>query len=159
MKSRAFLILLSVILVYSSSFAANGCQIGSGSGSRVYINTSTQCGICPGTREPWSNGSNYIVFSNAATECNSSPYNNVNVQYIKTGQISPRINAFGNTLCYVTDGFTYTFGTSVSYITYYNCPLGDYFFLLAIPLIFIALKHIVNASRFLVNCQCLNELG
>jgi hypothetical protein len=155
MKSKAFLSLLSLILVYSSSFAANGCQIGSGSGSRVYINTSSPCALCPGTREPWSNGSNYIVFSNAATECNSSPYNNVNVQYIKTGQISPRINAFGNTLCYVTDGSTYTFGTSVSYITYYNCPLGDYFFLLAIPLIFIALKHITNMNRLSINCQAL----
>lgn len=151
MKLNTLLIFLLLIFCYSEGFAANGCQIGSGPGSRIYINTSTQCAICPSGREPWSNGSNYIVFSNTATECNSSPYNNVNVQYIKTGQISPRTNAFGNTLCYVTDGITYTpGGTSVSYTTYYNCPLGDYFFLLVIPLIFIALKRIVNTNGLLI---------
>ena len=115
------------------------------SGSRIYINTATQCGICPSSREPWSNGSNYIVFTNAATECDSSPYNNISVQYVKTGQISSRTNAFGNTLCYVTNGVTYTSGTSVSYTTVYNCPLDEYLFLIAIPLIIITLT---NARKY-----------
>lgn len=147
MKLSVLLTLFLMIVTYIHSFAANGCQIGSGSGSRVYITTSTQCSLCPSNREPWSNGSNYIVFSNAATECNSSPYNNVNVRYIKTGQISVRTTSFGNTLCYVTDGLTYTSGTAVSYPTYYNCSLDGYFFLLAIPVILMALKCTVNANQ------------
>lgn len=142
MKLKVLLVFLLSISCFSEGFAANGCQIGTGSGSRVFINTTTQCGTCPNNIESWSGGTNYIVFSNAATECNSSPYNNVAVQYVKVGQIPSRTTAFGNTSCYTTSGTGYTLGVAVTYTSIYNCPLDNYFLLMAIPLIFIGFKSV-----------------
>lgn len=140
MNLKALLIFLFSVFSYCEGFAANGCQIGTGSGSRVFINPTTPCSTCPNNSEPWSGGTNYIVFSNAATECNSSPYNNVGVQYVKIGQIPSRNTAFGNSLCYTTNGVGFTPGLAVTYTSVYNCPFDDHFLLMAIPLFFMMLK-------------------
>ena len=130
MKLKVILTPLILSFFFIKSFAANGCRVN----GRVFITTTSQCSACPNNREPWTNGPNYIIFSDAATECNSAPYNNVGVQYVKVGQVATRTNAFANTSCYTTDGSGYTLGTSVSYVRFYNCPLDDYIWMLILPL-------------------------
>ncbi|MFC4209753.1 hypothetical protein ACFOWA_01085 [Pedobacter lithocola] len=126
------ILLLALLCLNTLVFAADGCQVGTGPFSRVYITKTTRCTLCPSNSEPFTNGSNYIVFSNVATECNSTPYT-PSTQYVKTGELTPRITSFGNSLCFTTNGIGFTNGNAVNYVRVYNCPIDDYAWLLLFP--------------------------
>lgn len=135
------------ISLYSlRAVATPGCQLGTGSGSRIYINMSTCTGnatACP-VGEYWSPGSNFIVFTDVASECNSPPYNSISVQYVKTGEITLRNTAYSNNICHLTNGSTQGLqGVSVNYFTVYNCSMDDrcvYLFSLLTFIVFFRLK-------------------
>ncbi|WP_316759814.1 hypothetical protein [Pedobacter aquatilis] len=130
MKIKVLLTSLLLLFCVMNSFGADGCLIA----GRVYINPPPACSNCPANSEGWSGGTNYIVFSNAATECNSNPYKSS--QYIKVGEITNRNTSFGNNSCYTTSGGSgFTSGTAVSYPRFYNCPIDDYILMLVIPIV------------------------
>lgn len=138
MKLGVLLVSIIILFSLSESFAASGCQRGTGPLSIVFIIPTTKpssaaCSTCPNNGDYWTNGSNYIVFSNSAVECNSSPYNSPSTQYVKTGELTLRTTAFNNNICYTTDGTTWAIGRAVTYTKVYNCPLDDYIFLLILP--------------------------
>lgn len=115
-------------ILRTTSFGVPGCQIGTGPLSRVYYSPTTQCFLCP-VGEYWTNNgtsANYIVFTNAATECNTPQYQSPTTEYVKIGEISSRVPP-NNATCYITNGaiLNSTAGTAVNFVRKYNCPIDD----------------------------------
>ncbi|RYF12549.1 MAG: hypothetical protein EOO42_19965 [Flavobacteriales bacterium] len=136
MFRKVFSLALFMCVIQSSCFGIPGCQLGTGPLSRIYYSPTTQCFLCP-SGEYWTNNgtsANYIVFTNAATECNTVQYQSPTTEYVKVGEISSRVPANSAT-CYVTNGaaFNSTPGTAVNFVRKYNCPIDDYipYFILA----------------------------